>query len=425
MTSIHDIPYEDIKEFLRANKKSFKNKDDAYDQTLILLKDRKAIGHTINIIEWLIAHNLFVRKVNIANYTISQIDNMSQSEINKLAKKLTMNGNNIENIKNILRYLHKLNEEELLPELNEIILQNLTDLEINDINVDNLTPKDVINLLTNHWNKALIRKIIYDNMEKIIFYNFLVIDLEKFEDLWYFRDLSYDLPKSVVLKLLELNKEMLTKEYSIEDRDQLLEDLNESPFGVMNTNIHMRIEDLFGFLLDLIKVKEISLAERAFDIANEYNFTGQIANNDYTFNQYVVSNLAYQSDIKIVTSLLDFIGEPNFMRNFTLISINHRNQADVNSHNNLFIKEILLILVNSEKYDLLIKVLKLIDSKDYNGSSAVIRLMLPRINKAIESNNNDLLINYLDILNKAIDNRVRGNRAQIVENMIRKIEEES
>jgi len=422
MTSIYDIPYEDIKEFLRQNKRSFKNKDDAYDQSLILLKNRKAVGHTTSIIEWLIAHNLLVNKVNIPNCRIYEIDNMSQSEINKLAKKLTMNGNNIDNIKNILRHLHKLNEEELVEDVKKDILQTLIKLEEKEINVDGLAPKDVIDLLMTHWNKALIRKIIYDNMEKIIFYNFLSIDTDKFDDLWYFRDLSYDLPKSIVLKLLELNKEMLSKEYSIEDRDQLLEDLEESPFGVMNTNIHIGIEDLFNFLLDLIKIKEISLAKRIFDIANEYNFRGQIAHNEYSFNEYVVTNLSYQKDINIINTLLDFMGEAKFMDNFNLIISFHRDPA----YKSLFTKSILRILIESERYDLLLKVLNLLISKDFNGS-AILKLMLPRINKAIELNNNNLLIEYLDILNKAVDNRIRlgGNRTQIVENMIRKIEEES
>src|SRR5436190_21202434 len=112
MTSIYDIPYEDIEEFLLANNKTFKNKNDAYDKDRILLKDKKAIGHTVSIIEWMMAHNLFIRKVmnNIPSYNINEINNMSEIERNLLAKLLMMNGNNVVNIKNILRYLHKLND---------------------------------------------------------------------------------------------------------------------------------------------------------------------------------------------------------------------------------------------------------------------------------------------------------------------------
>lgn len=41
MTSIYDIPYKDIKNFLLANKKTYDNETDAYNKTLILLKDKK------------------------------------------------------------------------------------------------------------------------------------------------------------------------------------------------------------------------------------------------------------------------------------------------------------------------------------------------------------------------------------------------
>ena len=41
MTSIYDIPYEDIEEFLLANNKNYVNEDDAYNKALELLKDKK------------------------------------------------------------------------------------------------------------------------------------------------------------------------------------------------------------------------------------------------------------------------------------------------------------------------------------------------------------------------------------------------
>ena len=427
MTSIRDVPYEDIKKFLKENQIvdeiqiNFIDRDDAYNKAFLALKKERKF-YPKSIIEWLIAHNLLKLKIKVPSYTISQIDNMPQSEINKLAKLLTMNGNNIENIKNILRYLHKLNEEELVEDVKKDILQTLIKLEEKDIDVNNLTPKDVIELLTTHWNKALIRKLIYDNMEKIIFYYFLPIDTDRFDDLWYFRDLVWELPKSIVFKLLDLNKEMLSKEYSIEDRNQLLEDLEYSELSSENTNIYGDIEDLFGFLIDLIKIKEISLAQRVFDIANEYKFEAQIAHNHYTFNEYLIGNLSYQKDFNVINTLLDFLGEEGFIKNFNYIITHHRDQL----YKNLFTKSILRTLIDTERYYLLLRVLNLLISKDYNGSSAILKLMLPRINKAIELNNNALLVGYLDILNKAVDNRIRlgGNRNQIVENMIRKIEEE-
>lgn len=114
MTSIRDIPYKDIKIFLKANNKTFKDENDAYDKALILLKDKKAVGHTMSIIEWMIAHNLLKNKIDVPHYTTRKINRMSQYDINQLAKLLTMQGNNLENIKNILRYLHKLDKLDIL-----------------------------------------------------------------------------------------------------------------------------------------------------------------------------------------------------------------------------------------------------------------------------------------------------------------------
>ena len=88
MTSIYDIPYEDIQIFLLVN--DINNKNESYDIALELLKDKKSVGHTISIIEWMMAHNLLINKINIPIYNIWEIDNMSQNETNKLAKLLTI-----------------------------------------------------------------------------------------------------------------------------------------------------------------------------------------------------------------------------------------------------------------------------------------------------------------------------------------------
>jgi hypothetical protein len=156
MTSIYDIPYKDIEIFLIANKKNseksslitqnYESKNDAYDKVLILLKNKKSKGHTINIIEWMMAYNLLKNKVNIPNYTIYELNKLSQDEIDQLAKLLTMNSDNIEHIKNILRYLHKLDEnvnigtnKELTiagEEIYNIILNNLDNKSINRMNIN-------------------------------------------------------------------------------------------------------------------------------------------------------------------------------------------------------------------------------------------------------------------------------------------------
>jgi len=149
------------------------NEDDAYDKILILLKNKKAIGHTTRIIEWMIAHNLLVNKINIPYLTNDQIDNMTQTEINQLAKLLTMNGNNVNNIRNILRFLHKLDEENitLLPEINDIILNRLYEVEKIDKDINFIiktgSSQDILNLLKIHHNKRIIRELILENIALI------------------------------------------------------------------------------------------------------------------------------------------------------------------------------------------------------------------------------------------------------------------
>ena len=160
MTSIYDIPYEDIKEFLLANNKIFNNENDAYKKALILLKDKNSIGHTTSIIEWMIAHNLLVKKVNIPNFTIYQINNMKEFEVTELSRLLGMQGNDRNNVKNILKYLGKLN---FLPEHSDVkplILNTILELQI--------LSSDLYMIINIFKNNKFLRKFIYDNMVKII-----------------------------------------------------------------------------------------------------------------------------------------------------------------------------------------------------------------------------------------------------------------
>ena len=130
MTSIYDIPYEDIEIFLNANNEKIPNNiNKAYNNAFKLIKDKNSKGHTINIIEWIIAHNVFINKIEINDYSIGEIDNMDQSEIHQLAKTLGIKCDNRNNIINILRYLNKLNDSKsiyntMLPEIMQRIALN-------------------------------------------------------------------------------------------------------------------------------------------------------------------------------------------------------------------------------------------------------------------------------------------------------------
>ena len=285
MTSVHDIPYKDIEEFLKANNKKFDNENDAYNVALILLKNKKARGHTINIIEWMIAHNLLIRKINISHYSVHEINKMSQVKINKLAKLLTMNGNNIDSIKNILRFLHKLDDEDtlLFSDINFVILQNLNQLEINDINFEILTFGNVMHLLKSHRNKTLIRKLIYDNMERLIFFDLLKINFRKLTSIEYIESILDKIPAFIILEFIKNNNKRFFKYYSIEKLNMLVNFLGEiqPPQYILIENL----SSLGTFLIDLMKIDEIGLAKKVFDTANKYNLKTILNNYNKSFNQ--------------------------------------------------------------------------------------------------------------------------------------------
>lgn len=162
MTSIHQIEFEDIKEFLKTNNiKTFKNKNDAYNIALKLLKSKNFINNSVKIEEWMIARNLFINKINIPKYNLYEIDFASKDEVDELSKSLNIKGNNP---KNILRYLGKLEERiTFLPEINNIIIDKYHKLFELDILSSNLG-----NVIKIFKNNRFLRKFIYNNISYII-----------------------------------------------------------------------------------------------------------------------------------------------------------------------------------------------------------------------------------------------------------------
>ena len=249
MTSIYDIPYEDVQEFLESNKITYKNEIDAYNKTLLLLKDKNAIGHPISIIEWMIAHNLLVKKVNIPNFTIYQIDNMKDFEIDELTRMLTMNGNNRDNIKNILKYMNKL---DLLPEHPDIKPQILN--TILELKVLSSSLEEVIDIFKN--NKFL-RKFIYDNMNKIISNN--IVFKENTDKIT--KESAIKLSK-FIFELMKLNEFTLAKEairtefklirkYDI--KQKILKYLTYNILTSLNVDLIIKYFDLFDYINSIYK----------------------------------------------------------------------------------------------------------------------------------------------------------------------------
>ena len=310
MTSIYDIPYEDIQIFLLANNTNIKNKNRAYDVALELLKDKNSKSHTTSIIEWMMAHNLLTNKIDIPIYSTYEIDNMSQVEINQLAKKLTMKGNNRDNIKNILKYLNKLDKEFLITDINDIILNTLTQLEIKDINVANLSYNDVINLLKTHRNKKEIRKFISDNLEKIIVYNTLPTA---------YNNLEYILPivnfynKNVIIDIIMDNIDQLKKHYNDKEINDTIKEIkeNDDDWGGEVDIGKNEMYDLVDFTINLIRIKEIGLAKKVFDIANKLHYFGRTK----PYNYYLIDQSIIEK-ANVLEATINFIGEDNFVKVF-------------------------------------------------------------------------------------------------------------
>jgi hypothetical protein len=276
---------------------------------------------------------------------------MSQDEINKLAKLLTMNGNNRTNIKNILRYLHKLDElDELLPEIKDIIFNNLNELELKDIRIHHLNFDDVINLLKTHRNKALIRKFIYDDMDKIIFNN--------------------------------------------------IEILND--YGVNGLDIgQFNMDNLVDFIINLLKIKESELAKKAIDIIHKYKLERERGR---SFDYYLIEKIAFETNIKVLKEVIDTIGEDDIIENFRKI-------LDIMMSGSQ-IKVFLENLAKLHKYDFLIKIIQVLIDEDFMGNKRLLPTILQKIKNAIRSKNDDLIIRYIDVIGKMnlINSIKSGNR---------------
>jgi hypothetical protein len=414
MTSIRDIPYEDIKIFLEANNKSYEN--DAYNKVLILLKDKKAIGHTTSIIEWMIAHNLLINKVDIPHYTIDEIDNMSQDKINQLSKLLTMKGNNRDNIKNILRYLHKLYEGEyLLPEIYDIILNNLTQLELEDIDVSNLKYDDIINLLKTHRNKKEIRKFIYDNLEKIIIYNSFYFD---FSDIRSILNNTNIYNKNTIIEIIMDNYEQLKNYYS---DDEINYSIKEAKENNNNRNVSIgksTMYDLINFTIDLIKADEIRLTRKTFDVVNKFHYYGKGLGKGLPYNSNLIWHVTQYEDVNILKTIINFMRENIFAEYFEPSSIDYDTQMNIflgnfikiekydllvkilrkfikYDYNISSIKNLLENLVILKKYDILAEILQLFIKYDYINKMNKIPEILQNIQNAILDKNDDLIIKYI------------------------------
>jgi hypothetical protein len=112
MANIHDISFEDIELFLAGNNLSVpKNIDDVYNKAFNLFKKGNMEFYPDSVVEWMMAYNVIQSKIKIQTYKKSYILSLSRKDIRELASLLGMKNDNIDHILNILRFLHKLDDD--------------------------------------------------------------------------------------------------------------------------------------------------------------------------------------------------------------------------------------------------------------------------------------------------------------------------
>ena len=232
MTSIRDIPYEDIKSFLSDNKVGIpKNIDNAYKTAFDLMKSGKVEFYPDNVVTWMMAYNLIKSKKNIPMYNKSVVISLSKQDIDKLASSLGMKSDNMDAILSILTYLHKLNDDTINRGL-------LPTLEIKMLEVMDLQTL----LKTFKTNKQAFRPLVYKALPEIIDNYYYQEDLPKnvnrklgYYDLYQFTGDLFDLKEyTLVKRILELTypKEDIYAGLvynALDDQEQLEVYLNMAP----------------------------------------------------------------------------------------------------------------------------------------------------------------------------------------------------
>jgi len=120
MTSFSDIPIKDIEYLLKVNNLSLSG--DKYLTAWNFILTNPNINVPISIADWIIAHNLVQKEVNIPVMTYFDIITSK----NKLL--------NLPNIINVMSYLHKLDERDPFKDLpNEVVAKILSELDCDQI----------------------------------------------------------------------------------------------------------------------------------------------------------------------------------------------------------------------------------------------------------------------------------------------------
>lgn len=241
MTSITDVPLEDIKLFLTKNnvKVPTSNKS-IYDTAFNLIIEGKANYYPDSLVDWIIAYNLSNEGRNIRTYTRGEINLMNDEELLDLANFLDIyESNNLkQSVINVLRYLKKLDTGIVHPDIDVNILQLIDEQRI-------LTGsyETIIKIFSK--NKSL-RNFIYDNMEQIIKNNTFEEDYISTSAIEELVDFIIELMK---MKEITLSKEALRiSESLLTDEDNRIDFISSLNGRLASSNEEHLLEDYFKLL---------------------------------------------------------------------------------------------------------------------------------------------------------------------------------
>lgn len=175
---------------------------------------------------------------------------------------------------------------ELLPEIKNVILDFLDNLELKDIDVQRLKFEDVIFLLQTHRNKNLIRKLIYDNMKKIVLFRVLNVNTDKFNDLDYICD--FNIEANFTIEIINYNKEKLLEKHDISMINDYISYIEKRNYvGPRYLEITEDfINDMVYFFRGLIKIKEVILAKELLNI-NRKNYLIKYDSRFFLYENYM------------------------------------------------------------------------------------------------------------------------------------------
>ena len=267
---------------------------------------------------------------------------------------------------------------ELLPEIKNIILDLLNQLEAKDIDIKILNFDGVILLLKTHRNKKMIRNIIYDNIEKIINYYVLEIDTDELDNLNYISSLGIN--TNLILEIINDNEEKILNNYSIEEKDNYINSIKNDNNDIVIDKNYMY--DLISFIYNLIINNEILLAKKVFVISERNNYVAK----DCHFEYHLLKSLLCNDNINFLKVIIDFVGEDEFVSIFEdIISIKGFNSDYLKLFNDL---------LRLEKYDLLKELINTFrfNFKVYNCNIS------KDLYEAIYLKDNDAILKYITVL---------------------------